>query len=362
MTYDKGSLAAIVLDSLVGLEYKHKIKLLQSVRDPKELFCLPVDADEYLSSVLGQAKANTVRTALKDADYHRYVIEGLNEKGTKCIPITDENDYPFLLRNSHLPPFVLYCNGNTDLLKTEYPFAIVGSRKCLPNYNAYAENYAKDLSLAGATIVTGCAGGADTAAIKGALDTGRIISVIAGGIDHIYPEYSKSLVKNIVENGLVVSEYPPDYSVKPWMFPMRNRIIAGLSKGVLIVGGDLDSGARYTAASAVEYGREVFAFPYSLGIKSGELNNSLIKSGAAICTELKDVTDFLGIKTQKEEQTDLSGDLKEVYELIKSGVDETFRLVERTEIPVFELSAILSELEIDGLIVKLSGNKYKTVK
>lgn len=360
MIYDRDSLAQIITDSLLGLEYKHKIRLLSLVKRPADILELPPAADEYLSASLGN-KAGTIRLALKDGDYHAYVLDSLEKRGTVCVPLESEN-YPFALKQTPLPPLVLYCNGDAGLLNDKNIFGIVGSRKCLPDYNAHAENFSKELTKAGAVIVTGSAGGADAAAIKGALSSGKIISVIAGGIDHVYPEYNRSLIEKVAAKGLVVSEQPPDYPVKPWMFPMRNRIIAGLSRGVLIVGGEKDSGARHTAYAAVEYGREVFAFPYSLGIKTGELNNELIRSGAFLCTEIKDITDFLELKTVEDVSYSLSGDKATVYELIKSGVNETFAIVEKTEIPVYELAAVLSELEIDGLIVKLSGNKYKTIK
>ena len=355
------TLAKIVLDSMLGLEYKHKIKLISLVKNAEELFDFPKKAEAYLAENLGASKTATIRSALKDEDYHRFVIDKLKKSGTKCITLGSEK-YPFLLSQTIVPPFVLYCNGNTELLNGEATFAIVGSRKCMPDYIARAKNFSKELSDLGAVIVTGSAGGADTAAIEGALGSGRIISVLAGGVGHVYPQFNRSLVEDVAKRGLVVSEQPPDQESKPWMFPMRNRIIAGLSKGVLIVGGDLDSGARHTAYHAAEYGRDVFAFPYSLGVPSGRLNNELIKSGCELCSELKDVTDFLKLEKENKEELKLDGLKAEIYQNIASGTSDVYGIVEKMGIPVYELAPILSEMEIDGVIVKLSGNKYKTIK
>ena len=299
--------------------------------------------------------------ALFDKKYHDYVFAGLEKHQTVCVTLYSEG-YPQLLKQTDIPPLVLYCNGNTGLLKKEKTFAIVGSRKCLPYAIELAKDFSGKIAKGGAVVVTGSAGGADKAAIDGAVESGNLISVIAGGIGHIYPEYNKTAILKVAETGLVVSEQSPDCAVKPWMFPVRNRIIAGLSKGVLIVGGDRESGARHTANYAADYGREVFAFPYSIGIKSGELNNELIKSGCNLCDDINDIFDFLKIKENTEDKISLKGDEAVIYAAIKDGFDDVNKLVLKTDKKMFELAPILSSLEIEGLIVKMAGNKYKTVK
>ena len=359
MTYGADDLALIVLDSLQGLEYKHKIKLLSLVRSPRDLLARSEKVSDYLNESLKSSQANTILNALYDGDYRSFVTQGLERRGTRCITLVSP-DYPRLLKETDIPPFVLYLNGNAELLKNDKPFAIVGSRKCLPNATALARKYSGSLAENGVVVVTGSAGGADAAAIEGAIATGNVISVLAGGIDHVYPEYNKAIIKKVAERGLVVSEQPPDYAPKPWMFPVRNRIIAGLSLGVLIVGGDGKSGARHTADYAVQYGRTVFAFPYSIGITSGELNNKLIKEGCSLCDDVSDITDYLHVDRDSVSD-ELPEDLERILRLIKSGCDDLDKLVIKTSRPVFEINSALSELEIEGLIVKLAGNKYKSV-
>ena len=361
--YDKDKRAVILLDSLIGFEYKHKIKILSLVGSPSLLFEKPKAVRDYLSECAGEAKANTVLSAITDKDYEKAVFAELESVDAECVTLYEDR-YPALLKETDLPPLVLYCNGNVDLLGAEYPFAIVGSRKCLPNALTLATDFARTLSEKGVTIVTGSAGGADEAAAKGAFDSGRLVSVIAGGIKHVYPAYNKNFIEAVAKKGLVVSEQPPDCQPKPWMFPMRNRIIAGLAKGTLIVGGDKKSGARHTAERANFYGREVFCFPYSIGIASGELCNSLIKDGAFLCDDVNDVLCSLGIteETIEEKAIELDGDEYDVYSAIKDGFDDVNKIVVRTNKKMHELAPILSMLEIEGYIVKLAGNKYKAVK
>ena len=362
MKYSDGDLALIVLDSLQGFEYKHKIKLISLVSKREVLFDCPKPVKDYLYECVGEAKARTVISALTDKDYRDFVLEGLEKSGTRCLTVYNA-DYPRLLKETDLPPVVLYCNGNADLLKSERLFAIVGSRKCLPYATALATDFAKELSSSGVTVVTGSAGGADKSAIDGAVDSGRIISVLAGGINHVYPQYNSSLIEKVAKRGLVISEQPPDFTSKPWMFPVRNRIIAGLCEGVLIVGGDKTSGARHTANYAADYGRRVYAFPYSIGIKSGELNNELIKEGAALCDDVCDILSDLGVeKAVSDIATELGEDELKVFRAIKDGFDDIEKIIVKTNKKMTELAPVLSLLEIEGYIVKMAGNKYKTIK
>ncbi|MBO7368656.1 MAG: DNA-processing protein DprA, partial [Clostridia bacterium] len=184
--YSEGELALIVLDSVLGFEYKHKIKLTSLVGDCGELLDCPKIVRDYLFEALGEAKARTIVSALTEDDYHDFVLKGLEKAGTVCLTLNDP-DYPSLLKETDIPPVVLYCNGNIDLLKEKYPFSIVGSRKCLPYATALAKDFSETLSKSGATIVTGSAGGADKAAIDGAIDSGKLICVLAGGINHVFP-------------------------------------------------------------------------------------------------------------------------------------------------------------------------------
>ncbi|MBP5177204.1 MAG: hypothetical protein ILP02_01325, partial [Clostridia bacterium] len=132
--------------------------------------------------------------------------------------------------------------------------------------------------------------------------------------------------------------------------------------GVLIAGGKMDSGARHTATFAVVGGKDVFAFPYSIGVKMGELNTHLIKSGAYLCDDVADILSYLDLSAQKQEETQLDETQSLILGLIKSGVDSVDMLVENTGLKAFELAPHLAEMEVSGLIVKLAGNTYKAKK
>ena len=357
--YTKDELAIIVLDSMLGIEYKHKINILAAVKRPSDLFDKEA-AGRVAFSVIGENKANTVASAFND-DYAGFILEKCEKRGTKVITKISEG-YPSEYVNVFMPPLCLYCNGDERLLSKDKKFAIVGSRKCSPEMLALTTDFAAEISSAGGIIVTGSAGGADIAAIKGSLDSGSVISVVAGGIDHVYPEFNRRLIEKVENSALVISEQPPEYEVKPWLFPMRNRLIAGLSKGVLITGGKLDSGARHTATFALDDGKEVFAFPYPPRSAIGALCNSLIKnSGAALCDDVNDILSFLGLERKEEEKTELEGDELSVFKLIKEGVEDADAILEKTGMKMFELAPVLTSLELQGLIVKLSGNSYKAV-
>ncbi len=360
MTYDKNELAIIVLDSILGLEYKHKVKILSQVKNPSQLFEFKGNLKQEIEPILGLTQAKIVSLAF-DKSYVDMVLKSLEKFKTKCVTYLS-NLYPEGLQNINPKPLVLYCNGNENLLKRKDMFAIVGSRKTLPNVCEIVESWSKTLTESGAVLVTGTAGGADMRVIKGALGSGNIISVVAGGRNFVYPSYNKKLIDEVEKFGLVISEQPPEMKSMPYMFPVRNRIIAGLTKGVLIASGEKTSGARHTASFALDYGREVFAIPYSIGITQGELPNDLIKSGAMLCDSVEDILSFLELEKFEEEKIDLEEDELACLNAIKDGISDANLLVEKLNMKTFELAPILSMLEIQGFIVNVGGNRYKAIK
>ena len=360
MEYTKDELALILLDSIMGLEHKNKSAVVSRLGSPSEAFSDKAKLKSALSSVLDEGKVKTVTAAFDDG-YCKFLLEKYQKRSTVVLTYLSK-DYPEEFRHVDFPPICVYCNGNLSLLNEPKKFSIVGSRKCPADTCAVAKDYSSSLSAAGACIVTGSAGGADSAALEGAVDSGRVICVIAGGINHVYPEYNKRLVEKVEQRGLVVSEQPPDAQSKFWMFPMRNRLIAGLGKGVLIVGGKRDSGARHTASFALDYGKEIFAFPYSLGVSMGELNNSLIKSGAALCDDVNDIFDFLCLEKKTDADNEVDEEEKKILTLIKDGVDDADEIMRALSLKPYELAPVLTELEVKGFIVRTVGNKYKTVR
>lgn len=361
-TYDKNELAAILLDSVEGLEYKHETAVLKSFKNPEALFTDKTAVEKVLKERLNEAKAKTVLLSLTE-DYAKSIVERLEKRGVTAVTLYSK-EYPERLRQIPTPPVVLYCKGDLSLLCHDKILGAVGSRKTLPYAEELLKNVVGVTVKAGDAVVTGSATGADKAAIHAGLESGRVISVLAGGIDHVYPDCNRSIIEKVSKNGLVISEQPPEVAPTYWMFPVRNRIIAGLSDCVIIASGDKKSGARHTADFALDYGRQVFAFPYSVGIKSGELCNELIKNGAALCDRYQDILEELNLTYDEteEEILDLSEDEKKLYDAIAGGKEDMTAYCMENGVKFFEIAPSLSSLEIQGMIVKTAGNRYKPVK
>ncbi len=221
-----------------------------------------------------------------------------NVKEEKPIRETslDDADFPELLRAINNPPSTLYYQGNLQLCDTPC-LAIVGARKATPYGKWAAYNIAKRAAEHGVTIISGMASGIDSCGHMGALDAGgNTIAVLGCGPDICYPRTNRELMNKIARTGLILSEYPPGSPPLAWQFPARNRIISGLSYGVLVAEASLRSGSLITASQALDQGREVFAVPgninniYSIG------TNKLIQDGATPLVEVDDILDLLGIR------------------------------------------------------------------
>ncbi len=357
MKYNEKELCLIWLDSFIGLEYKHKSSLYNSLGEVKGIKTFIEQNAEYIKREIGE---NNYKTLVNSAngDYLDFVLSPLEKNGVVAITI-DSEYYPSQLLSTDIPPLVLYAKGNLDLLKDE-KFSIVGSRKSLPISIKTAEKFAESLVGAGLTLVTGIAEGIDKAVILEGLKSGKIISVIAGGFNKIYPASHVGLFEEISEKGLALSEHPLDVNPQPYFFPARNRIIAGLSKGTLIVSGGTKSGTKYTATFAEEYGRDLFAIPYNVGVTSGAGCNELIKMGAHLADCPEDILSFYGLDGN-EEEVSLTQEEKEVIKALDNGSLHIEKISIITGKKPFELTAILSALEIKGLVVKVGSNVYSKI-
>ncbi len=356
--YGAEQLCLIWLDSFLGLEYKHKANLFELINGKTDLKSLIESSKDYVVSQIGE---NEYKTLLSGAskEYLDFVLESLDRRNITAICINSEQ-YPEFLKNVDCPPLVLYAMGKIDLLK-EKNFAIVGSRKSLPISISLAKNYAEALIDGGFTLVTGIAEGIDQAVLETAVDkNANCISVIAGGFDHIYPKSNLALFEKVKNIGLVLSEYPPEIAPKPFHFPVRNRIIAGISEGVLIVSGKKKSGTVYTAEYAEEYGKALFAIPYSVGIESGEGCNELIKKGAILTDNPQDILDYFGIE-QIKQANNFTEQERTIITALKDGEMHVEKLCEKLSMQIFDLTPTLSVLEIKGAVVK-SGNIYGLIR
>ncbi len=332
------------------LEYREKVALLRAA-PLAELF--PRLA-ELSRSVLGREIAAEGCERAADG-----FVRSLEEKGYFALTLLSD-DYPEQLKHIPSPPLVLYGTGNRALLR-ERMFCIVGSRIIPAWAEKTGRRIAEQLSRR-FVIVTGLAEGGDLAAVEGALPGGNLISVLPCGLDECYPAAHASVKEKIKRGGLLLSELLPGEQTRKYSFHARNRILAGLCEGVLVLSAGKKSGALITAYSALDCGRDVFALPHNAGASSGEGCNELIKKGAALVTEAQDILDWYGMEAPASAEIALTAEEQRILELLRAEGEIHFAaLAERAGIKPFEASAVLSALEIKGLAVKSGGNKYSAV-
>lgn len=224
--------------------------------------------------------------------------EAMHATGTAVIVLSDPR-YPARLREIFDPPIVLFARGETSLLNS-LMLAVVGTRRPTPYGMSVAERLAADLTRAGLTIVSGMARGIDTSAHKGALSAnGCTVAVLGCGVDVVYPSENRKMADELVEKGLLVSEFPMGTPAFPQNFPIRNRIISGMSAGVVVVEGAQYSGSSITARLALDQGREVFAVPGNITSKMSWGPNLLIKQGAKLVQDWNDVVNELSAEDRR---------------------------------------------------------------
>ncbi len=289
------------------------------------------------------------------------MLADLKRRGIECVTFKSA-DYPEQLKHITYPPLVLYLRGRRELLSTRM-FAVVGSRRTPAPVLEECKRFCAELSSY-LTIVSGVADGGDSAAVKGALSTGNIVCVLPGGHDSGCCA-NVNLYKKVESEGLTLTEFTPTTPVQRHTFTLRNRIIAGLSEGVLVVSAGEGSGALSTAAYATDFNKDVFAFPYNVGVAAGTGCNGLIKSGAFLCDSVEDVLSVLRIdyKTQTADSYDeAEGDEADVLKLLKEqGEMHAEQLAAELKMKLTDVVTACSMLEIKGLIVRTGGNSYTII-
>ncbi len=275
-------------------------------------------------------------------------------------------NYPEILKEIHNAPKQLYVRGSLPK-DHNLNFAIVGTRAASDYGRTLAFKIAKELAELGFNIVSGLALGIDTQAHLGALEgKGRTTAVMGSAIDDnsIYPSENLNLVKKIISSGgAVISEYEPGTKSEIWFFPERNRIIAGLSQGVLVVEAPEKSGALITARVALEQNREVFAIPGSIFSKNSYGTNNLIKSGAKMVTTVDDILEELNLtdlKTEKEikEEENLAEEEKIVLKIIEKEPIHIDKICKISKMAAGQVLSIVSVLEIRGIIKNIGGSRF----
>ncbi len=291
-------------------------------------------------------------------------LEKLKKLNIKCVTIKDKN-YPRLLKEIPDSPALLYYKGELKSVD-EISLAVVGSRKYSDYGRQTTFKITRELSEAGLVIISGLALGIDSFAHLAALDVNsRTIAVLANGLDSIYPLAHYGLAKKILDKGgAIISEFPPGTPALRYNFPVRNRIIAGLSLGTLVVEGALQSGSLITARCALDYNREVFAIPGDIRSKISEGPNYLIKSGAKLVTDSQDVIEELNldVKIKTEEAKKIIPDSHE-EEIILGFLEKdkpihVDKLSKVTKLDIKVLNSKLSLMEIKGKIRNIGASNY----
>ncbi len=346
------------LDLFEFLTYNKKYKLLEvcGEKDIRSIFL----NNEEIKQILTNEEFNKMALCLDDA-FLNFRLDQYNEQGIKTITFYD-NEYPYLLKEISSPPLCLYCKGNTQLLNT-LCLAVVGTRKPSDYGILTTKQFSKELSKADVTIVSGLATGVDTIAHRTVLEEqGKTIAVLAGGLNHIYPASNFSLAKQLTENNLIISENNPNVKPLAYYFPIRNRIIAGLSKGVLVTEAAENSGSLHTINYAIEFNRDIFAIPGKINAENSKGTNNIIKNyiGSMVLSP-DDILQNYGLTLEKNTKNDsvqLDMRVQFVLDYIKTEKKSFQQILDYTKLSTKELNAILIELEMSGLVLKLANNSY----
>ncbi|MGA8221662.1 MAG: DNA-processing protein DprA [Candidatus Acidiferrales bacterium] len=357
-----------------GLGARMAGKLLGEFGSPDAIFSASLTALEAQRLPAAVAQAIHARRPLSDAAKEMALVEAAG-----CRLLTwDEPEYPRRLREIYDPPTLLYVRGNVELLG-RHLISVVGARRPTPYGNQMAERLARDLAARGLVITSGLARGIDSSAHRGALSVtgGATIGVLGCGIDVVYPKENKKIFAEMEQRGAIISEFPMGTFPGPQNFPIRNRIIAGMALGVVVVEGAQYSGSLITARLAMEFGREVFGVPGNATQPSSFGPNQLIKQGAKLVTGWEDVVEELPTPVRAEllpveaasaeeratlVEQDLAPVERPLYELL--SLDESRHvddLVELSGLTSSEVLAALFDLELKGVVRQLPGKQFLKV-
>ena len=289
-------------------------------------------------------------------------VARVKQLGARAITWEDA-DYPPQLKSITAPPPLLYVKGAFTAADL-WAIAVVGTRKATAYGRDVTRLLVGDLSRSGVTIVSGLARGIDAAAHQAALEAGgRTLAVLGHGIDFVYPPEHRQLAEQIIEHGALVTDYPVGTPPEGGNFPPRNRIISGLSLGVLVVEGDVSSGAHITADFAAEQGRDVFAVPGNILQRASRLPNTLIQQGATPVLSAEDILEQLNltmVAQQAEAREVIPQDAMEakLLELLSAEPVHIDDIQRTTELPISKVSSTLALMELKGMVRQVGGMNY----
>ncbi|HKA22519.1 MAG TPA: DNA-processing protein DprA [Blastocatellia bacterium] len=362
----------IALSFIVGVGSRTAATLIEKFGSPTLIFGASTRSLE--AAGLSRESIDALKNSDSREKAHSHIRE-IRRLGAEAITLTDPR-YPGVLREIYDPPIVIYCLGNLATASGQPAIAIVGSRRCSSYGRNVAEKLSRDLAERGVTIISGLARGIDAAAHRGALEGGGLtIGVMGTGLDAVYPKENRRLAERISEHGALVTEFPLATPPASQNFPFRNRVISGLSLGVMVVEGAERSGSLITARLAYEQGRDVFAVPGNITSHKSFGPNNLIKDGAKLVHTWQDVVEELPLEVKaailsaergerfiehtKEEEVELSPPEKTVLKILR--VDEPLhidQLMAKAGLPSGDLMCALLKLEMLDRIRQLPGKSF----
>jgi DNA processing protein len=351
----------------VGVGRASMRRLLAALGSPQAVASAPLAT---LRELVGQKRAEELQGEPPGhAERVAATCAWLDERPTRRLLTLGDPDYPPLLLNTADPPLLLYLEGRIELLRTE-SVAIVGSRRPTPQGLENARRLARQLGERGWTVTSGLAAGIDGAAHAGALEAAAgTVAVVGTGLDIVYPHAHRALAVRIAGQGLMVSEFPLGMAPMPDNFPQRNRIIAGLSRGTLVVEAALRSGSLITARQATEAGREVFAVPGSIHSDQARGCHALLREGAKLVEAVEDILDELpglvrAVPSRRLDDGPAGPPVNpetddEVLRALGQDPVSLDALMARCGWPAARLNVRLLELELEGLVARLPGGLFQ---
>ena len=377
------------LTELPGLSNQTRLALLRRFPAPEDVYYA---APEEVLLTEGITREQAKLLEDKDCAAAEQILADCERLGIQIVTISDAI-YPNRLRNIFDPPCLLYVRGRLPNVDDEAAVAVVGTRDCTPYGVSCAEKLGYGLASGGALVVSGLARGIDSAALRGALRAGGTVAAVLGnGLDVVYPKENRYLYEDVAASGALISEYPPGTPPEGRHFPVRNRILSGLSLAALVVEAPERSGALITAASAMEQGRDVFAVPGPIDAPASVGCNRLIRDGAGLVTDAWDILSayearfperlhrdeareepaVLGYQArQKAEPKEVPPSLSlskndlsltdDQILLLRTLTEEPVLvddLIEQTQIPTRRVLSALTVLEIEHLVEQHAGKRY----
>ncbi len=310
-------------------------------------------------SIVGEEHYKILKSTASAEAADKFISE-MDKAGIRAITLESEL-YPSCLKEIHNPPLTLFAKGRIELLESRC-FAVVGTREPTRYGREVTESFVRELVEKGFTIVSGMARGIDTVAHKVALAAGKpAIGVLGSGLDKVYPADNRALFQEVVEKGLLISEYKLGTGVQQYYFPERNRIISGISEAVLVPEAGVNSGSLITVNHAFDQGRNVYIVPGNIYSKASMGANERLKMcQGAITTCVNDIFIDMNIAPNVEIKSEMQLDFIEAQILSALEKEELHieRLIELTGLSIVQLSPLLSRLELLGIIKKLYGNYY----